>query len=202
MNQQTIKLSLLASHKLGAVQLEKDDKGFHILQNGKKTPVNSYDVDPLLRKMNCDQLKAFQKHGYVTGKKLSNGEYTIKAHVRGLGGGPICGAIAYWITKSAMYGTAGVVGATAVTGVVAASGGGAIPAMIGVGIAKTALAGTTVGMAVVGTGVVSTVGASTAAVGTMSVVAATGGSIPTTIALVESCSAAAGAFFSALLFLP
>ncbi|HEX2977886.1 MAG TPA: hypothetical protein VHO47_02090 [Candidatus Babeliales bacterium] len=101
--QQTIKLSLLASHKLGAVQLEKDDKGFHILQNGKKTPVNSYDVDPLLRKMNCDQLKAFQKHGYVTGKKLSNGEYTIKAHVRGKGGGIGGASAGFYLGKFSVY---------------------------------------------------------------------------------------------------
>ncbi len=72
---------------------------------------------------------------------MEDGEYSLKAKGRMVGGGPILGTIAYWVTKSICYGTAvGAIGATVI------GTGGAIGGAVGGGafLAGTAVTGTAV----------------------------------------------------------
>ncbi len=79
---------------------------FFVNHEGNLCLVKGYDTDPLLRKMDNKQLKAFlDKNGYITVKKLSDDSYKLTAHARIKGGGPISGWIGYWGTKAVGYGT-------------------------------------------------------------------------------------------------
>lgn len=58
--------------------------------------IPSHNLDPLLRKMNAEQLNKFlsSKAGYISVHENSDGELSLKSHVRGLGGSLlIAGAI-------------------------------------------------------------------------------------------------------------
>lgn len=88
------------------IQVFHHGKDFYIKenQNPELKCVHSYDVDPLLKKMNSDQLAQFQRAaGYIVAKRLSNGEYKLRARVNGDGGGPTTGICAYWTTKVVGY---------------------------------------------------------------------------------------------------
>ncbi len=117
----------LASHKLGNIDLIRTDKGYEILKANKRIQVKDYDIDPLLKKLDKKKLATFfsEGHGYTEVSQLSNGDYKVRAHVRGQGGGAAFGAFVYWATKSLCYGTiaAGVSAGLVATGGMA---GGAI----------------------------------------------------------------------------
>jgi hypothetical protein len=175
----------------------------------------------MLRDITKPQLKAFLANGYLTINQMEDGEYSLRAKGRIVGGGPILGTVAYWVTKSLCYGTAvAAVGATVVaTGgaVGGAVGGGAFIA--GTAVTSTAAA-TTVGATIVttagaitgtvatgatvasGAGLVGAVvtgaGLSGAAATTTVAVVTGAGSVATTIAGVEALSLAVGTFFGML----
>lgn len=56
-----------------------------------------------LRDMHASKWKEASKYIAVRPVKMDNGEYALRCHVRGFGGGPILGAIAYWGTKGVGY---------------------------------------------------------------------------------------------------
>lgn len=79
--------------------LSPDKKGIKFFHDGKNffvkekhmliKQIHTYDVDPLLQKMNPYQLQVFQKtFGFIIAKRLSNGEYKLNTHVNGDGGKP------------------------------------------------------------------------------------------------------------------
>lgn len=117
-----------ASHKLGDLSLIRTDEGYEVLKDTNRTKVKSHDVDALLKNLDKEKLEIFIKdgHGYPEIKQLSNGDYKLRAHVRGEGSGPITGMILAWTVRAAMYippataasvavATTGPVGVTAVT---------------------------------------------------------------------------------------
>jgi hypothetical protein len=67
-------------------------------------PVHSYNVDSVLRDIPADKLAEAGKYLAVTVVQDNSGEYHIKAHVRGLGGGPIGAQIGYWGAKTLVWG--------------------------------------------------------------------------------------------------
>jgi len=128
-------------------------------------------------------------------KELSNGEYCLRAHVNGHGGGPVFGLITYWAIKTFAYGTiaAGVTTATVATGGVAgaAIGGGAVAATAGVGTGAAIAGGAIAGAGLATEAAVATTGAVTLA-----------GGVAATVAAIESTATGAGVFVTCIPWLP
>ena len=127
---------------LGKIGLGYENGKFHIEKKGKRIEVKNYDVDPMLRKMNQEQLSKFLAVGSIAVNRMGNKDYTLKAKVRGDGGGPILGQIGYWAFKSVCYGTM-----AAGTGAVVASTGAGLAPVIG---AKAVAIGTNAALAGLG----------------------------------------------------
>lgn len=221
--------SLIVPGRLGSVELFHNGDEFQVVSNDEVHSVKRYWVDPLLRNVREKQLKAFLDNGYVSLDQMSDGEYTIKAKVRGLGGGPVTGWIFYVATKGICYGTAaaaagsavaltggaiaaagGLVAAGASTGVIAAAGTATASSMLVTGAATGTIAGATaltggaaMGVATATAGIIGgTAGAaSTATLATAGAIGA-GGSIAGAVAAVETLSTGAFIVGSALWFLP
>lgn len=177
-------------------QIIRDEIGFRVLDGQQEHKVQSHFVDPLLKRMNPEQLNTFVKQGNrIRAIRLNNGEHRIQAVVPGLGGGPISGAIAYWAVKTLCYGTAVAAAGTAVvaTGGAAGAAGGALVA--------AATGGATMGATIAGGAIAGAGLAGEAVTATAAVATATGG-IAGAIAAVESASMAAWAACTLCPFLP
>ncbi len=215
--------SLFVKNDIGEVELYHTGNGFTILQNNEEFPISKYSMDPLLKKMNRKQLKKFQKIGYLEVKRNAFNEFSLASKVRGNGGGPVTGAVLYWLTKTLCYGTAvAAVGAgvaatggavvaagTAIAGAAGATAAGASVTAIGIGLGS-AVSGTAVGAAVATAPVAIVAGGITATAGgtaiattlTGATLAASGGCVATMVAGVETASIAAFAAGLAIPFLP
>ena len=114
------------------------------------------------------------------------------------GGGPVAGAVAYWLTKTLCYSTA-VAGAA---GAVAATGGAA--GFVAGGAAVGATLGASAPVAVIGGAIAQAGLAAPAATATLAVVQATGGmtAIASTVATVELASTHMGIIFTCMPWLP
>jgi hypothetical protein len=88
-------------HKLGKINLFHNENGFNLTHNNQTHQIKKYWTDPALRVMTKPQLEKFQDNGYIAINQLDNDEFTLKAHVRGLGGGPATGYAA-WIATQAI----------------------------------------------------------------------------------------------------
>ena len=183
--------AVLKPERLKNTKLYQNEEGYYAKQDKSTYHIKSYDIDPLLKKLKGDKLQKFLDIGYISLHQMDNEDFVLKAHVRGLGGGPILAGIFYWGTKAICYGTALAAGSAAVTTVVVASGGSVAPVMVGAALVKAAGAGSTIGMAAVSAGITTSGGtaiATTLTAGTLT----SAGSIPAAIALVESAASAAG----------
>jgi hypothetical protein len=189
-----------------------DEEGFSVIDQGNKRRIPAYQLEGDLRKMDHATLRTFlSQDGYIRVKKFEEGEYKLTPYTRGLGGGPIAGAIGYWLVKAGSYGTmaAGVTAltiTTAGTGTALLTGGAAtaVGATITAGAGTAAVAGVTAasGAGVVA-GALTTAGLGTAA-GTATVgaaVAAPGG-ILGLFAIIEGSAATVGGALLACPFLP
>lgn len=184
--------SFFSSQKLGKIELFYDEKGFHVLQNGKLHDVRNYWIDPLLRNIKHEQLKAFLDKGYICVTQLNNKEFSLKAKIRILGGGPITSGILYWATKTLCYGTFAAGAGTAVV----LTGGAAAGAVTG-GVVAAATTSAGIGAGAVAGGITAAGLAGEAAMVSTSIAASAGGVVGA-IAAVETASAAAAAFGMAL----
>lgn len=81
--------SIFAPQQLGSVKLYHSDKGFHVVQDNKKHEIKKWFVDPVLRTITKEQIKAFQKVGYFSINQMNDGEFSLKAKGRINGGGVI-----------------------------------------------------------------------------------------------------------------
>lgn len=99
--------SVFAPVALGAIKLIHNEKGFHVLQDGQQHLVKNYWLDTTLRTLNNQpqKLKLFQENdNYIKVKKLSDGEFSLEAHARGKGGGPLAGIAAAVSVRAVGYG--------------------------------------------------------------------------------------------------
>ncbi|MFA6065854.1 MAG: hypothetical protein WC707_01590 [Candidatus Babeliaceae bacterium] len=125
--------SIFSPKELGIVSLTRDSEGFHVIQNGVKRSVKNHWVDKTLRSIPSDKMEKFLQHGYISVNKMSDGEFTLNAKVRGNGGayfGAVAGTIVGGaVVQGAYHGTlAGIgfalspfitpVGAGAVVGII------------------------------------------------------------------------------------
>lgn len=189
------KKNIFASSEFGDIKLHYKNNSFYVETCGKYHQVPKYFQDQELRNINVKKLKAFLKHGYIEVKRLSDNNYKLYSKVRGNGGGPIAGMIAYWTTKAVCYGTA-----VAATGTAVVATGGAAGAVSGA-VAAAATSGATTGAgivagAVAGAGLTNQAAALTVAA--VAVAAPAGGIVAT----VEAAATGMGAIFTAIPFLP
>ncbi len=211
--------SFRAPHYMADTQLYHGKKGFVVVQDGEKQIIEKVLMDKTAREITKKNLKPFLKSGFLVLNQTGDGKFTLKAHHRLPGGGPVLGTIMYWLTKSACYAVAltGVTtiavttGGTTVLLATGAASGGAGLAVAGTIATKTAIAttagvitgGSTVAGAVGGTAAVTAAGLANAGVGAVAAKAtvatvASVGSIGGTVAAVEAASVAVGTFFGML----
>lgn len=188
------------AHSYGCFLVE-DERGSHQVQN--------CFIDKELRGISEHQLDKLLENGHVAVNQMSDGQYSIRAYRHLNGGGPIAGAIAYWVTKSLCWGGVGAAaaaGTAAVAAATVATGGAA-----GVTTAVAINAGVSVAIASTGAGTVAAgsvaaaVGTSAAATGAVATAAgavASAGGIAGVVAGIETASLAAGTAFTLMPFLP
>jgi len=168
---------------------------FYVVDESEKNClISRADLSEELRGLPLARLLEYLKVGYLALNQIGN-DFGLKLHIRGLGGGPLAGLAAYWITKTVCYGTA-----VAAAGTIVVSTGGAAGGISGA-IVAASTSGATVAVATVGGAIAGAGLAGEAAIATAAAVNAAG-SIPATIALVESASLSVGGFFAAIPFLP
>lgn len=129
--------SFKAPYALGNISLCHDKKGFFVEKDGQRNHIQNCWLDKNLRNITNKQLEAFLHKGYLSLNKMSDGEYTVKLHVRGKGGGFIAGVVGYWATKIICYGGA----AAAATASVVATGPAVAAAIGATGAAATVTGG-------------------------------------------------------------
>ena len=142
--------SIHTPHNLKNVKLYHGTKGFIIQHDDKQHVIERCLMDPIARSITKEGLKPFLKMGYFVVNQTNDGTFTLKAHHRLTGGGPIFGGFMYWLTKSLCYGSLAAVAGTAVVGT-----GGAIVAAVA-GSAVAGGAGTVTALAIAGNTVTGT----------------------------------------------
>ena len=186
--------------------LVRTANGYNFHVDGFSREVKPYDVDARVRSMNGEQLGRLAAIGGLKAHKMSNGDYRIEIGGGLKGGGPVAGAVAYWVVKVGLWG--GLVGA-ATTATIAT--GGAVAGMaVGGAATATAATATAAATAVMSTGAAGAVaGAAAVAGGTqagiLAVTAVTVEAASAGIGVVggiEAASTGAAALFTLIPFLP
>lgn len=130
--------SVMKPNRLKSLDLLHDEDGFKIMQNSSAYSVKNHQLDKLLltvHKQKC--LKEFLNNGYISVDQLSDGEFALKSHVRGLGGtGPITAGAVGFLVRVGCY-TAYLLGAgtTVAAGTSIGGPGGAAAGTAAVGLA-------------------------------------------------------------------
>lgn len=191
-----LRIKFYSAEELQKLGLYLDSKGYHVQKDEDVIDIPTYNIEPMLRSASKYQLKKFLEAGYVTLIQIDENEYVLKGNVRGLGGGPITGAVLSWVTRAVGYGAPIAVGGAAIVTI-----GG--PGLVAGGGAKVIIAGTA--SKVVGGGAGMAAGLITQSATAMTVagegsavIAAMGSYVST----VETASAAAFGIGCAIPFLP
>lgn len=129
--------AVFAPQRLGNIKLRYDNQGYSVLQNGKPHRIEIGDVDPLLRKMNREQLKKFQQKGLIAVNQADNGEFSLKAAANMKGGGIWGAVVGAFLGKAAVS----VVGHGAIAIVSGAVGLFCPPAGLALGISLESTCG-------------------------------------------------------------
>ena len=177
------------------------NKQWSVEHDGRQHAIQRAFVDKVLRDMPEDKAEEALTHFALRIAQMDNGQYSLHAHARGLGGGPLTASFLYWTTKTLWYGTAAAAAGTAVV----ATGGaaaGAAAALANAGAAAAVAGGAgvmagnaaMVGVAAGGAGV-----ATAETVGAMAAMASAGGGF---VAAGETLALGAGAVGAACWFLP
>lgn len=157
------KLKAATSSRLGKMSLIHDGESFFVENESARKRIQPAYMSRELRNIKAHQLAALQRNGSLRVNRMQDGEYSLSAHARGNGGGPITGIICYGVAK--------IVGWSAVGATVSATMVAAAPALAATSVGSTmvtivgGVAGSGAGSAVVGTvatNVISTVAAGAA----------------------------------------
>ena len=95
--------SVKVPNRLGNLNLYHGKKGFYVRQDDKKQTIKKYFTDPMLRDITKTQLKAFLANGYLSINQMDDGEFSLKANGRIVGGGVIGASIGAFLGKAAVY---------------------------------------------------------------------------------------------------
>jgi hypothetical protein len=89
--------SIRAPHSLSDIKLYHGKKGFVVVHDEKKHVIEKRFMDETARSITKEGLKSFLKTGYFALNQTNDGTFTLKAHHRLTGGGPIFGGWMYFI---------------------------------------------------------------------------------------------------------
>lgn len=78
--------ALFVPYQLGDIYVEHDSDGYRVVSEKEIVPMHKYNIDKSLRDLNNDELIRFLRLGYLKIGKRGD-EYSLKGHVRGIGGG-------------------------------------------------------------------------------------------------------------------
>lgn len=187
--------NIFASHALKKLDLYYDGSDFKICHNKRMYTVENHELDPTLRKINASNIQQFLKVGSIRVSQLSDGRFALKSHIKGLCGGPVSGAVAYWATKTICYGTA-VAAAESAKVITGGAAGGVMGVLTTASTLGTSGAVSLVGGAIAGSTL--TAEATLITAGAIS----SAGSVAAAAAAVESASLSVGALFTLCPFLP
>ena len=180
----------LLPEKLDGAKVYYDNDGFRVVKNNQTYNIPSYEVAKHLRHRSKAELKAYLKTGFLELKRMSDENYKIEGHQRGVGSGPILAYFFYFGTKSLAYGSIAAAGSAALVASGGVAGGAIGTALTLTTAAPTAMVAGTVGASAVATaGITSAIGAALAA-GPLMIVAG-----------IETLSLMAGAAGAAIPFL-
>jgi hypothetical protein len=120
--------SYYAPERLGAVELYQTPAGFAVVENGQLHKLKCHEVDSLLIKVQQKKcLGKFLQAGYISVDKMEDGNFTLKAKVRGDGGFLLTGVIVHQACRVVGYSGLVLGGIGAVTVGLATGGpGGAV----------------------------------------------------------------------------
>lgn len=84
-----------AAQKLGVLKVLRDQEGYAILTKSGAHKVHNHDIDAPLKKMSNEQLATFLNDGNGTIRvtQFNNGEFNLKTHIHGNGGGAVGAAV-------------------------------------------------------------------------------------------------------------
>jgi len=105
----------LRSSKLAALRLIHENKSFRVMDNDGTQEVPACWVDKEVRSVSTERLAKMLGHGYLSVNKMCNGEFSVKASVRGEGGLLITATVFYWGAKVVCYGP--IIAGTVLSGV-------------------------------------------------------------------------------------
>lgn len=186
------KQNIVTPNSLRELSVGYKDKRFFIqLPSGEKKYVQLHDLSGGLKNISCQSslekvLQVGKIHLTAAGQ-----DYKLRLGISAKGGGPICGAIAYWGTKAVIYGSiAGAAGATG--GIAGAALGSMMTTAAGGGLAAAAVSGAASHIAA---------GSAVAVAETTAAIGGTLG-IAGTFTAIEGTAATVSMFFTALPFCP
>lgn len=116
-----VKESSLHARGLENVELFHDDnEGFSLKHNGIERKINSYSVSPELRNITSATLSKYQDAAFLSVVEQSDGEVSLKSHVRGESGGLGGAQIGFLAGKfiTSFLGQAAITAATTVVTIV------------------------------------------------------------------------------------
>lgn len=90
-------------YSLGKVEFYMKDDHFIAVRDNHYQLIAPYMVDKQIRNFKQEELNKFLNVGYLAVSENDQGELSLKAHVRGLGGGPILGSICWAGTHFVAY---------------------------------------------------------------------------------------------------
>jgi len=96
-------LSVRVPKRLGNLDLYHSKKGFYVREDDKKHTIKKYYTDPVVRNMTKTELKSFLTAGYLSINQMNDGEYSLKANGRLVGGGALGASIGAFLGKAAVY---------------------------------------------------------------------------------------------------
>ena len=137
-------IAAMKTHDLKELRLLHSNNSFAVLDHGKVEAVNPCWVDKEVRSVSTERLAKMLGHGYLSVNKMSNGEFSVKANVRGEGGLLITATVFYWGAKVVCYGP--IIAGTVLSGV-GFPVGAAIIAEITPAVEAIALGAAAVGLA-------------------------------------------------------
>jgi hypothetical protein len=105
-----MEFNLIPSHcapGVGQIDVLHNQSGFFVVKDGYVDMVASHNVDPQLRAMNIDKMKAFAKMGIIKVSQNDKQEYILRHAGQIKGGGFITGMIAGAVVRAVGYGVFG-----------------------------------------------------------------------------------------------
>jgi hypothetical protein len=98
-----VSVDVFAPEKLGAVKLYHGDKGFYVNHDNKIHRIQKCFTEKAFRNATKEQIEEFGKAGYFSISKMNDGEFSLKAKGRVIGGGAGGAVVGAYIGKAVIY---------------------------------------------------------------------------------------------------